>query len=93
MLDDHGELVPPDSFLDVAESHDLIGEVDMWVVSHGLMLLGDLGPDHPDMKVEINLSAASLGDRQLLEHIQRELAASAVDPGHVIFEITETARR
>jgi EAL domain-containing protein (putative c-di-GMP-specific phosphodiesterase class I) len=41
--------------------------------------------------VEVNVSARSVGDPAVIEHIERCLARSGADPGLVVFEITETA--
>ena len=41
--------------------------------------------------MEINLSGGSMGDPRILGVIERELNETGLDPGRVIFEITETA--
>ena len=41
--------------------------------------------------VEINISAASIGDPELIAVIERELARTGADPSRLVFEITETA--
>ena len=35
MRGDDGELIPPGTFLDIAERFDLIQEIDRWVVGRG----------------------------------------------------------
>jgi EAL domain-containing protein (putative c-di-GMP-specific phosphodiesterase class I) len=85
MLTLEGELVSPDAFLPIAERHGLIGEIDGWVVGKAIRLAA------AGRRVEINLSAASVGDRQLLALIERELRAGEADPANLVFEITETA--
>jgi EAL domain-containing protein (putative c-di-GMP-specific phosphodiesterase class I) len=59
-------------------------------VRNAIELLAAAGPD-PGHKLEVNLSAKSIGDPQLPELIEQELAATGVDPSRLIFEITETA--
>jgi len=44
-----------------------------------------------ELVLEVNLSGRSLGDTALLDAIRRELQRSGVEPGRLIFEITETA--
>ena len=90
MKDDHGDLIPPSTFLYIAERLDLIGDIDTWVVRHGIRMLADL-VDRPDVSLEINLSARSLGDAKLLELIDTELRNGSIAPERVIFEVTETA--
>ncbi len=86
MRGDRGEedLIPPNVFLPPAERFGLVREIDRWVVSQAMVLA-------TDRRVEVNLSGKSIGDEGLIEHIERELRRHQVDPGNVIFEITETA--
>ncbi len=91
MSDGRGGLIAPEAFLCVAERLDLIRQIDQWVVTHAIRQLGELDRTHPGVVVEINLSGRSLGDRALLEHIDRELQAAQVAPERIIFEVTETA--
>jgi PAS domain S-box-containing protein len=84
MLDIDGSLVPPGLFLPAAEAYGLIREIDRWVISEAARLAGN------GHAVEINLSARSLGDRDLFAYVSRELADAGADPSLVVFEITET---
>lgn len=74
----------PTEFIGPAERSGQIRRLDLWVVHHGLELAA-LGP------VAINLSGRSLGSEGLLTEIERELDSSDTEPGHITFEITETA--
>jgi EAL domain-containing protein (putative c-di-GMP-specific phosphodiesterase class I) len=85
MLDTDGQLIAPAKFLPAAEKCGLITEIDQWVIEHGARIAGEIGP------VAINLSAASIGNPQLLATIERALDQADVQPSDVIFEITETA--
>jgi diguanylate cyclase (GGDEF)-like protein len=91
MVDVHGDLIPPSSFLPVAERFGLIREIDRWVVTRAIRMLGEHRAEGRRPVVEINLSAHSLGDAQLALHIGRELRAAGVDATQLIFEVTETA--
>jgi diguanylate cyclase (GGDEF)-like protein/PAS domain S-box-containing protein len=90
MKDQHGDLIPPSTFLYIAERLDLIRDIDTWVVTKGIRMLSELDPLQK-ISLEINLSGRSLGDQKLLEHIEHELRAASIAPERVIFEITETA--
>jgi diguanylate cyclase (GGDEF)-like protein/PAS domain S-box-containing protein len=81
------DLVPPGSFLGVAERLGLIHAIDRWVVGEAIELLARA----PELRLEVNLSGRSMDDAQLLQMIQTELARNAVDPTRLTFEITETA--
>jgi EAL domain-containing protein (putative c-di-GMP-specific phosphodiesterase class I) len=89
MVDDDGILVPPASFLPAAERYNLMPRVDRWVVQQSLRWL----VDHPQDSqcCAINLSGQSLSDEQLLEFVFEQLRHTAIDPGRICFEITETA--
>ncbi|MGO9971402.1 MAG: PAS domain S-box protein [Solirubrobacteraceae bacterium] len=90
MLDETGELIAPESFLHIAERLGLGVQIDAWVISHAIRLLADRELEASDFSLELNLSATSIGDAVLLDHIERELASSQVDPSRLIFEISET---
>jgi diguanylate cyclase (GGDEF)-like protein/PAS domain S-box-containing protein len=89
MIDDHGVLVPPAAFLPAAERYNLMPRVDRWVVRQSLRWLAD----HPEESQcgAINLSGQSLGDEQLLDFVIEQLRHTAIAPGRICFEITETA--
>ncbi len=80
-----GEIIPPGSFLPVAEKYGQIGEIDRWVVGEAVRLAA------AGRHVEANLSAASVGDLDLLPLIERQMRAAGAEPSRLIFEITETA--
>lgn len=91
MIGSDEELIMPASFLPVAERFGLIGDIDRWVVTRAIQMLGEQGQLGRHPKVEINLSGYSLGDPDLAEHIDLELRSAEVDPTQLIFEVTETA--
>jgi len=80
-----GNIIGPGAYLHVAEDYGLIGDIDRWVVQQGIALAAEGRP------VEINLSARSVGDQDILDHIEACLASSGADPSLIVFEITETA--
>jgi len=91
MRDRHGDLIPPASFLYIAERLGLIRDIDRWVAGTAIdMLAGQLGPGC-DLRLEVNLSGHSIGDEQLLEIVERRLRETGVQADRLIFEITETA--
>jgi diguanylate cyclase (GGDEF)-like protein/PAS domain S-box-containing protein len=90
MVDAHGDLIPPGSFLPIAERFGLIREIDRWVVTRAIRMLGEHREAGRHPTVEINLSAQSLGDSQLAAHVGRELRAAGVAATQLIFEVTET---
>jgi diguanylate cyclase (GGDEF)-like protein len=88
MVDESGALIPPATFLYVAERFDQIHAIDRWVIEHAIALLPRMAPEQA---IEINLSGRSLGDPLLAPYISDVIAAAGADPHRLIFEITETA--
>lgn len=91
MLDRQGRLVPPDSFVRVAQDYGLMGQLDRWVVQAAFEWLRE----HPAATVEsrrlgINLSGATLADPGFPAWIEALLARSGIDPQRVGFEVTES---
>jgi EAL domain-containing protein (putative c-di-GMP-specific phosphodiesterase class I) len=84
MIDAHGDLVQPASFIPASERFGLINEIDRWVVAHGLELA------LTGRRLEINLSAHSLGDSEITRMVAAAIERG-LDPATVVFEITETA--
>ncbi len=85
MRERDGRIVAPGEFLPAAERYALIGEIDWWVIKEATRLAGAGTP------VELNISARSVGDPDVLEHIARCIEHRCVRPGTLVFEITETA--
>ena len=80
-----GTVVPPCEYLPVAEQYGLIADIDRWVIGQGATIAASGSP------VQINLSARSIGDETVLDHIEACLQGAGADPADVVFEITETA--
>ncbi len=86
-----GSLLLPAEFLAVSERFGLIQEIDRWVARQAIGLLAAHQRAGHDLCLEVNLSARSLGDLDLVGHIEREAARTGADLRGLVFEITETA--
>lgn len=87
-----GKPAAPMGFIPAAERYGLMPRIDRWVISRACQELGVLrsrGIDLPTCM--INLSATSVSDTGLADHIASCLAAQAIPGAHVGFELTETA--
>jgi PAS domain S-box/diguanylate cyclase (GGDEF) domain len=84
MVDDHGDKIPPASFLPAAERFGLIQEIDLLVLRRGTDFA------KRGTAVAVNVSALSLADPRYLELLEKALA-SGLHPALFNFEITETA--
>ena len=86
-------LLMPDSFIRIAEETGLIVELGQWVLHEGVAQLGrwnETAPDLTDFRLHLNLSAAELLRRDLLEDVRDTLARNHVAPRRLVLEITET---
>jgi EAL domain-containing protein (putative c-di-GMP-specific phosphodiesterase class I) len=84
-------LIEPGAFLESAERLGLIHAIDHWVVTSAVELVMRTPPQRR-RPVSINLSGESVaGDPELLALIRSELDVAGVNPGLLIFEVTETA--
>ncbi len=91
MRDDGGGLVEPGSFLATAERFGLIGGIDRWVTQQAVRLIAAHNKEGRDLTLEVNLSGMTMGDSRFPAEVKRELTTSGIDPGCLVFEVTETA--
>ncbi|SQD78454.1 EAL domain-containing protein [Moritella yayanosii] len=92
MQDKNGALISPGVFLPIAERYNLSEPIDRWVIDRTLQWM-KAHSQQLDMfdHISINLSGASLGDSDLLQHIMTTITQAEVSPQQIMFEITETA--
>jgi diguanylate cyclase (GGDEF)-like protein/PAS domain S-box-containing protein len=90
MEDENGHIVPATAFLATAERFDLVQEIDRWMVRKAIRLIAEHGAQGRDYKLEVNISAKSIGDPELPRLIETELSESGINPSLLILEITET---
>ena len=88
--DARGEPVSPNAFLPTAERFNLMPRIDRWVIRNAVEHLAGLHARGERAVLNINLSGQSLDDPALVEFLQEALRETALDPGCVVFEITET---
>ncbi|KLD69392.1 putative bifunctional diguanylate cyclase/phosphodiesterase [Xanthomonas pisi] len=84
-------LVPPDSFIPLAERSGMIGPLGSWVLQQACRQMRawrDAG--HGDWRVAVNLSATQLASPSLLDEVATTLSHYAIAPGQLTLEITET---
>ena len=80
-----GRPIAAGDFVPTAERFGLIQNLDHWVVARALEMAA------AGRRVSANISAASIGDRDLTSRIESGLQTSGADPRLITFEITETA--
>jgi diguanylate cyclase (GGDEF)-like protein/PAS domain S-box-containing protein len=90
MPGEHDELILPAAFLYTAERFGFIGAIDRWVIGRAIRLLAERNGGR-NLRLEVNISGASVTDPDLPAFIEQELNANTIDPANLILEVTETA--
>ncbi len=84
-------LIPPDSFVPVAEDSGLITPFSLWVLNAALRHCSESGMATQNQSVAVNLSTCILHDPDVVDLVERALNIWGVEPERLILEITETA--
>ncbi|MDZ5604612.1 EAL domain-containing protein [Pseudomonas sp. RP23018S] len=79
-------LIPPDTFIPIAEETGLILPLSNWVMETAFTYAADW-PEH--LFVSVNLSPCEFQRGNVVERVQRALQQSGIEPGRVELEITE----
>jgi len=90
MRGEDGGLVPPGAFLATAERFGLIQGVDRWVAQQAMRLIAAHKQKGHDLVLGVNVSGKTTDDADFLLQVEKELQKTGIDPGNLIFEITES---
>ncbi len=88
----HG-VVAPNDFIPVAESSDLVIDIDRCVLEQAtcqLVAWTEQGIVRPDVDMAVNISGHHLGHRKVVDDVRAALDQSGLEPHRLILEITET---
>jgi diguanylate cyclase (GGDEF)-like protein len=83
-------MIPPDSFISLAERSGLIRQLTLWVLGTALEQAARWREDDLDVPVSVNLSTRDLIDLRLPDEIADALERSHVPPEMLELEITES---
>lgn len=86
-----GTMVPPDSFIPMAEELDLISELAWNSLQRALHDLQRFHQQGFSLYLSVNLSANQLNSDFLITRLAERITDGALDPSFLRFEITETA--
>lgn len=79
-LENNGELLSPTAFLGIAEEHGLLADINRWVVSQAIAVLGQRAREGNATQVLVKVTPESFDDPQMIATLRRELQAQGV-PG------------
>lgn len=83
-------IVMPDEFIEMAEQTDIIHALSLWVIRSGLKQLPAWQVNQPDFTLSFNISAHNLQDPFFIKQLKQDIKESALNPGTIILELTET---
>ena len=84
-----GQLIPPTSFLQIAEEHDLLGGIDRAVLGQAIGAIGQRLADNRPTTLVVKVSQAALDDPQLAEFIGQQLQAHGVPGEYLVLQLPE----
>jgi len=91
MINKDGGYFMPGDFIPAATRYGLMPSLDRWVIKHSLRWCGlNLGLLR-GARMAINIDGSSLCDAEFLGFVEQCFEDSEVDPGKVIFELTENS--
>lgn len=87
----HG-MVPPGSFIPIAERSSLIFEIGRWVMLKACETINRWSREAPQLtqKIAVNIAGSHLIDGNLLADLDAALLLTGADPTRLEFELTET---
>jgi len=85
MLDEQNQEILPGAFLAAAERHDLMKNIDRWVIAASLAFCSS----RKVKQLFVRLSKDSVMDKSLPKWLDNQLNATRVQPGRIVFEISE----
>lgn len=86
-LQDHGTLIYPPRFLELANQHGLGEQIDRWVCSKSLQLLHER--QNPALNLTLNLTHNSVISEAFLPWLQQQMLARRIQAGQLILQLSE----
>jgi diguanylate cyclase (GGDEF)-like protein/PAS domain S-box-containing protein len=85
-----GSLVQPMTFLPIAEEHELLGEIDRWVIGRSIRLIADRLRAGRRTRLLVKITQASLQDEGLVAYVGEQLQIHGVDGRLLVLMIPES---
>ncbi len=86
MIDDQGDEVLPSEFIPAAERHDLMKNIDRWVIGASMAFAAQRLPG----ALFVRLSADTLRDPSLTIWLQNQLRSTRADGERIVFQLAES---
>ncbi|HET6602913.1 MAG TPA: EAL domain-containing protein [Xanthomonadaceae bacterium] len=84
-----GEIVPPLTFLPIAEEHGLMDDIDRWVIGRAIAMLSERRKAGHNTRLFVKITPYSLQNESLAGWIGEQVAKAGIDGAHLVMEIPE----
>lgn len=91
LVGEDGELIPPATFLYIAERYGLAPRIDRWVLNEVFEVLESTERDPFSVSLAVNISGPSLNDPAVINALEQRIRARTFTPERLVLEVTETA--
>ena len=85
-----GEVIPPLTYLAIAEEHGLLDDIDRWVIKRAVSVIGERKKAGKHTNLFVKVTPASLVEGGLESFIAEQLAAHAVPGDRLVLQIPES---
>jgi len=90
LFDEQGEMSLPGLFIATAEQHNLMNQIDRWVVQHAFRCISQHRKNHVQLHYSINISEQTLADSTFAHYVATQFDATNCDPTKICFELDES---
>lgn len=85
-----GEIIPPVTYLAIAEEHGLLDDIDRWVIAHAVGVIAERAKAGKHTNLFVKITPASLVEGGLENHIAEQLKAHGVPGDRLVLQIPES---
>ena len=85
-----GEVIPPLTYLAIAEEHGLLDDIDRWVIKRAVAVISERQKAGKHTNLFVKVTPASLVEGGLEAFISEQLAANAVPGDRLVLQIPES---
>ena len=85
-----GEVIPPMTYLSIAEEHGLLDDIDRWVITHAIGVIAERMKEGKHTNLFVKITPASLVEGGLENHIAEQLKAHGVPGDRLVVQIPES---
>jgi len=85
----HGQHIPPDTFVSIGEETGLIDPMTQWVINTSFRQAAEYHRHNIKLQIAINLSVNNLYDKEFPVFLDQALRTWRVPPEQIVLEITE----